>query len=833
MLKLRHFLKPFLVGLLLAIVLLFIQAICELNLPNYMSKIVNVGIQQGGVEESSPKAISQDGYTFITSFMDDDERAVMERSYQLVSGDALGADGKPYSATFPKAAEEQVYVLKQGLTAEERAQADAAFGSATWTMVNFLKKVQEAREDGSLESVIEEKVEEQILDRIRHQLEDVSRPLPPGMTVDEVAQLTLDQMKQDAADKGQTLLEAIQEESGDTGFDDSALLDAIGGSEGSGDTTDIQTLDFAQIYQFQPLLDILPQEWLAEAHAQAAAMDDSLKAQSGMMLVAGFYRELGCDMTAIEINYILYIGLMMLLITAVSGVATILVGYLSSRIGAGVARNMRKAIFTKVTSFSHAEFDRFSTASLITRSTNDVTVIQMMLTMGIRMVCYAPIMGIGGVFMALGKSVSMSWIIGVAAVVLIGIMLVLFAVVMPKFRIMQTLIDRLNLVARESLNGLMVIRAFSRTGFEEDRFEVANKKLTQTNLFVGRAMTFMMPVMMLFMNGLTILIIWVGSHQVAASQMQVGDMMAYMQYVMQIMMSFMFIAMLFVFIPRATVSSKRINEVLDTKPSIVDPAQPRSMDPAKRGLVEFRDVTFKYEGAKEEALSHIDFTAKPGQTTALIGSTGSGKSTIINLIPRFYDATEGAVRVGGVDVRELTQEELRSAIGYVPQQSMLMAGTVESNICYGSGELSLEDLEKVAEVSQALEFIKGNEEGFDLPVSQGGSSVSGGQRQRLSIARALAVKPDIYLFDDSFSALDFTTDAALRKALAVYTSDSTLIIIAQRVSTIMDADQIFVIDKGRIVGSGTHKELLASCVAYKEIASSQLSERELLGRGGA
>ena len=764
MLKLSRFLKPFLVGLFLTIFLLFIQAICELNLPNYMSKIVNVGIQQGGVEESTPKAISQDGYTFITTFMDENERAIMDRSYQLVSGDEKDGSGKAYSETFPKAADESIYVLKQDLSSEELAKTDVAFGNATWTMMNLLKKV--------------------------------------------------------------------QEESGTAGLGGSDFLGAIGGERESTDSTDIQTLDFSEIYQFQPLLDMLPKEWFDDAHGQALNVDESLRVQSGMMLVAGFYRELGCDMKTIEINYILRIGLIMLLITILSGAATILVGYLSSRIGAGVARDMRKAVFSKVTEFSHAEFDRFSTASLITRSTNDVMVIQMMLTMGIRMICYAPIMGIGGVFMALGKSVSMSWIIGVAVVVLIGILMILFAVVMPKFRIIQTLIDRLNLVARETLNGLMVIRAFSRTDFEEDRFDIANKDLTRTNLFIGRVMTFMMPVMMLFMNGLMILIIWVGSHHVAQSQMQVGDMMAYMQYVMQIIMSFMFIAMLFVFIPRALVSSRRLNEVLETKPLIVDPIEPKHIDPTKRGLVEFKDVSFRYEGAKENALCGINFTAHPGQTTAFIGSTGSGKSTIINLIPRFYDATEGEVLVGGVDVRDLTQEELRNTIGYVPQQSVLMAGTIESNITYGSGQLSEQELEKIAEVSQALEFINGNEERFDLPVSQSGSSVSGGQRQRLSIARALAIKPDIYLFDDSFSALDFTTDAALRKALAAYTSDSTLIIIAQRVSTIMNADQIFVIDEGRVVGSGTHSELLSSCAAYLEIASSQLSESELVGKGG-
>jgi ATP-binding cassette subfamily B protein len=531
------------------------------------------------------------------------------------------------------------------------------------------------------------------------------------------------------------------------------------------------------------------------------------------------------------ISYILRIGALMLLVTVISGVATVLVGYISSRVGAGIARDLRRAVFEKVAGFSHAEFDRFSTASLITRTTNDVAVIQMMLTLGIRMVCYAPLMGIGGVFMALSKSVSMSWIIGVAVVVLIGIMLVLLAVVMPKFKLMQKLIDRLNLVARESLNGLAVVRAFARADFETERFEAANRDLTRTNLFVTRAMTFLMPIMMLFMNGLTVLIIWVGSQQVAASQMQVGDMMAYLQYVMQIIMSFMFIAMLFVFLPRASVSANRIGEVLKTEPSIVDVPEPRHMDPALRGRVEFRDVGFRYEGAENDALCQVSFVAQPGQTVAFIGSTGSGKSTIMSLILRFYDVTTGAVLVGGVDVRELAQAELRAHIGYVPQRSVLMAGTVASNIAYGVEGLSERERERIAEVAQALAFVNEHEDGFDFEIAQGGSNVSGGQRQRLSIARALAVKSDIYLFDDSFSALDFTTDAALRAALADYARESTLIIVAQRVNTIRDADRILVVDEGRIVGAGTHAELLASCRAYFEIASSQLSESELAGKG--
>jgi ATP-binding cassette subfamily B protein len=762
---LARFLKPFLAGCGLAIILLFVQAICELNLPNYMSKIVNVGIQQGGVEDCAPQALSRDAYLFVSDFMDDDERVLLERNYELAPVDGTDAEGRPLREQWPQAAHEQIYLRVQDSSAQTLEELDAAFGNATWTVINLLK-------------------------RVRSEQQEASAATPAAAAPAAAA----------------------------TPADAAASTDA-------GDS--LQDLDLPELYELQTPLTSLPASWLSDARDQALVTDASLRRQSGTLFVAALYRELGVDMGTIEMDYILRIGLIMLLITMLSGVATILVGYISSRIGAGVARDLRRAIFEKVTRFSHAEFDRFSTASLITRSTNDVTVIQMLLTMGIRLLCYAPIMGLGGVFMALSKSISMSWIIGVAVVVLIGIVLVLFAVVMPKFKIMQTLVDRLNLVARESLNGLMVIRAFSRSAFEEERFDVANQDLTRTNLFVGRAMTFLMPIMMLLMNGLTILIIWIGSEQVAASQMQVGDMMAYMQYVMQIITSFMFIAMLFVFIPRASVSANRINEVLQIRPAITDPPQPGQMDAARRGVVEFRDVSFRYEGAQHNALCDISFVAQPGQVTALIGPTGSGKSSILNLILRFYDVTAGSVLVGGVDVRELAQAKLRDHIGYVPQRSVLMAGTIADNIAYGVEEMSAEEMEKVAEIACALEFVEESEQGFDTPVAQGGANVSGGQRQRLAIARALATRADIYLFDDSFSALDLATDARLRAALAASTSHSTRIIVAQRVSTIMDADHILVIEQGRIVGAGTHEELLVSCDAYREIASSQFSDQEL------
>jgi len=774
MTKLARFLKPFLGALAVAIVLLFVQAICDLNLPNLMSDIVNVGIQQGGVEDATPRAISKDGMTFVKSFTDDETTRLVDENFILVSGHDLDEKGNPWSETYPAAANAEIYVLDPDISSETLARLDEGFGVVTWTMVNVLKDVQQMNADGAFE-------------------------------IPDFGAL-----------------------SGTNGADATNNTNSTGAADDAS-SIDIDSLDLTEAYKMQPLLDLLPTDTFANARSAATAMDPSLRLQSGTMLTAGFYRELGVDMTSFELSYILRIGLIMLLVTVLSGIATILVSFISSRIGAGVARDLRGSLFEKVARFSHAEFDQFSTASLITRSTNDVTQIQMVLSLGIRMICYAPIMGIGGTIMALNKSVSMSWIIGVAVAVLLGIVLVLLVIVMPKFQLMQKLIDRVNLVARETLGGLMVIRAFSRSDFEAQRFEDANRELTATNLFVNRAMTFMMPVLMLFMNGLTVLIIWVGAHQVAESQMQVGDMMAYMQYVMQIVMSFMFIAMMFIFIPRASVSAKRIAEVLSTEPSINDPAVAHPLDPEQKGIVEFRDVSFRYAGANQNALCNISFIARPGETTAFIGSTGSGKSTIINLIPRFYDATSGTVLVNGVDVREVTQSDLRSHIGYVPQQSVLMAGTLKSNIAYGTDGLSSADLEKVAEVAQALEFVDEKEERFGFEIAQGGTNVSGGQRQRISIARALAIDPDIYLFDDSFSALDFKTDAALRRALAAYTAKSSLIIVAQRVSTIMEADQIYVIDDGEIVGQGTHRELLKTCKAYLEIASSQLAPEELEG----
>lgn len=733
MIKLKKYLNPFMWALMLAIVLLFAQAICELNLPNYMSRIVNVGIQQSGVEHATPNQISVEGYALMNALMDEDGQALLAANYS--KGEDL-------------VNEKNVYNLKENVSEETLSKLDKQFGLATWTMINVL----------------------------------------------------------------------------------SELNDVSGGSGENGDAMSTEGIGEAElkgIYQMIPVFEKLPASVLEDARQKAANLDDSFLTQSGVTMTLAFYDELGMDMGKVQTNYIIKIGMLMLLIALASGIAVIVVTLLSARIAAGVARNLRNDIFTKVESFSHVEFDRFSSASLITRTTNDVLQIQTLLAIGIRMLIYSPILAIGGVVMALQKSISMSWVIVVACLAVTGVIGVILVIAVPKFKMLQKLIDRINLITREGLNGLLVIRAFRTEKHETLRFDGANKNLADTYLFVNRVMSFMMPIMMLIMNGISVLIIWVGAHQVAESTMQVGDMMAFMQYAMMIIFSFLMISMMFVFIPRAAVAAERIAEVLETKPAIVDPIEPEHIATGRRGLVEFRDVSFSYEEAEEPAIEHISFVASPGETTAFIGATGSGKSTLLNLIPRFYDATAGEVLVDGVNVKNMSMKELRSHIGYVPQQSVLMGGTIQSNIRYGNPDLDENEMNQISEIAQAMEFINGSENGFEAEIAQGGSNISGGQKQRLSIARALAVKPDIYLFDDSFSALDFKTDATLRKALNAYIKGATVLIVAQRVNTIMDANQIYVLDDGKIVGHGTHRELLINCPEYYEIASSQLSAEEL------
>ena len=527
-----------------------------------------------------------------------------------------------------------------------------------------------------------------------------------------------------------------------------------------------------------------------------------------------------------DMGYIRHTGLIMIAVAAATVVCAIMGSLLASRAAARSSRDIRRALFRKVTAFSAAELNDFSTASLITRSTNDVQMVQQATVMILRLACFAPIMGIGAVIKALNTSVSLSWTIGIALLVILGIMTVSFFLVLPKFQVLQTKLDKLNLLMKERLSGVLVIRAFNTEKSEEKRFDIANRDLTKINMFTNKAMSFMMPMLMFVMNGVSILIVWAGAHLVNDGSLMIGDMLAYLQYAMHVIMSFLFITMMFIMIPRAIVSAKRIGEVLDVEPSIEDPEMPETVED-HRGVVEFDHVSFSYPDAEKEVLEDISFTARPGRTTAIIGGTGSGKSTLISLIPRFYDATEGSVRVDGKDVRDITQHELRDQIGYVPQKGLLFSGTIASNLQYGTEDATEAEMLEAAETAQAMDFIREKEHGLDEEVAQGGTNVSGGQKQRLSIARALVKKPKIYIFDDSFSALDFKTDKALREALKEKVGDSTIIIVAQRINTIIDADQILVLDEGRLAGKGTHDELMQTCDVYREIALSQLSEEEL------
>jgi ATP-binding cassette, subfamily B, multidrug efflux pump len=745
MLRLLKYIKPYTLFILLAIALLFVQANADLALPDYMSNIVNIGIQQGGVANAIPVAVRQTEMNKLTIFMSAADKTRVLSDYTLVdkNSSAYAIDVKLY----PDLAQEPVYVLNK-ITSTETTWLNPLLGKA------FL-------------------------------------------VVSGIQQVLADPTKASA------MATAM-------GFDLTKL------PAGMDIFTILGKLPAATLTQLSSTFD-----------AKFAALGNSMIVQAAAAPVKAEYVALGMDTGKLASTYIMHIGLLMLLVTLLSGTCTIIVGYLAARTAAGLARDLRRNVFNKVESFSSTEFDKFSTASLITRSTNDITQIQMVVIMMMRMVFYAPIIGIGGVIRAIGKSANMWWIIALAVVVLLGLILTVFSIALPKFKIIQTLIDRLNLVTRENLSGMMVIRAFNMQSFEENRFDVANKDLTSTNLFINRVMVVMMPVMMMVMNGVTLLILWVGAHQVAQSSIQVGDMLAFMQYAMQIVMAFLMLAMMFIILPRAEVSGNRIADVLETEPVIKDPQDPNHFHEPFKGTVEFRNVSFCYPGAEEDVLHNINFTAQPGQTTALIGTTGSGKSTIVSLIPRFYDVTEGTVFVDGTDIREVTQHELRDRIGYVPQKGTLFSGTIESNLLYGDENASSDELKLAADISQATEFISTNPDGIQTEVAQGGMNVSGGQKQRLSIARALVKKAPIYIFDDSFSALDFKTDAALRKALKEHTGSSTMFIVTQRIATIKNAEQIIVLDEGIIVGKGSHDELMKDCEVYRGIALSQLSKEEL------
>ena len=590
------------------------------------------------------------------------------------------------------------------------------------------------------------------------------------------------------------------------------------------------SIDLENIDMFT-LLESIPKQqkdtMIEEMDKKLVDLPDAMISQGAVSFVKSEYEKIGIDTGNLQTKYIINTGLIMIGITILGVIAAILVGFLASRVGASLGRTLRSKTFEKVMKFSSKEMTEFSTASLITRSTNDIQQIQMMTVMMLRMVFFAPFMALGGIYKVLNTNTSMTWIIGVAVLGVVVIVIILFTTVMPKFKVLQNLVDKLNLVTREILTGLQVIRAFSTEKFEEDRFDKANKDLTKVNMFVNRIMSCMMPAMMLIMNAISVLIVWVGSQNIDTGAMQVGDMMAFIQYTMQIVMSFLMISMISVMLPRAAVSANRINEVLEKEIVIKEDNVPEKFDEDKKGMVEFKNVSFKYPDADEEILHDINFIAKPGQTTAFIGSTGSGKSTLINLIPRFHDVTQGEILVDGHNIKNVSIHDLRDKIGYIPQKGILFSGTINSNLKYGKKDANEEDVEKAARIAQALDFINDKEDKFESEISQGGSNVSGGQKQRLSIARAIAKDPEIFIFDDSFSALDFKTDAKLRKALKEEIKDSTILIVAQRISTILDAEQIIVLDEGRVVGKGTHKELLKNCEIYKEIALSQLSKEEL------
>lgn len=562
-------------------------------------------------------------------------------------------------------------------------------------------------------------------------------------------------------------------------------------------------------------------------------LSDTMAAQMAVMFVRAEYEALGVDLNAIQTRYLLVTGGKMLLMTILMMTASIAVGFLAARVSAGIGMRLRNRVFRKVVSFSHAEMDKFSTASLITRSTNDIQQVQMVAVMLLRMVCYAPILGIGGIIKVVNTRTGMGWIIVVAVVLILALVGTLMKIAMPKFKLMQTLVDRMNLVSREILTGIPVIRAFSREKYEEERFDKANKELMSTQIFTNRVMTFMMPTMMLIMNAIAVAIVWFGSKGIDMGNLQIGDMMAFITYSMQIVMSFLMLTMISVMLPRAGVAAERIEEIINTEPTILDGAQVQDEKLSGKGVVAFENVNFRYPGAEEDALSGISFVAEPGKTTAIIGSTGCGKSTLLHLIPRFYDVTGGRITIDGVDIRELSQKKLRSLLGFVPQKGVLFSGTIASNIKFaGEEKISDEMMREAAEIAQAREFIESKNENYESPIAQGGTNVSGGQKQRLSIARAIAGRPEVFLFDDSFSALDYKTDAVLRKALHEKISDATVIIVAQRISTILHADQIIVLDDGKIAGIGRHEELLQTCTAYQEIAKSQLSEAELKGGMG-
>lgn len=747
MLKILKNLKESLISVIIIVILLCLQAGTDLALPDYTSKIVNIGIQQGGIQNVSPEAIRKEQMENLLLFSTDDEKIL--NCYTLISKKEMeDKEYEKYLKQYPELENQDIYVL------------------------NNLKKEQKEE-----------------LDTL------IAKPLMIIYSIsnEETAKEIKKNILQNTPKAQQSILEQA----------------------------DLLTI-----------IKNMPEETRNNILEESSKMIDekfgNMTEQVAIQATKQEYAQIGMDLDKIQNDYILFTGMQMLGIALISMIAAIIIMYLSSRVAAKLGQNLRNKAFKKVLGFSIEEFKAFSTASLITRSTNDIQQIQNLIAMLFRVVVYAPIVGIGGFIRVLNNShTSMAWIIGLAILCILGIILTLFIIAMPKFKKLQELVDRLNLVAREILTGLPVIRAFNTEKKEEKRFEDANKILMKTNIFVNKAMSLMMPALMFVMNSVALLIIWVGGHNVANGNIQVGDMMAFIQYTMQIVISFLVISMISIMLPRAQVSANRINEILEKEPRIKDNENTKKFDNSKKGLVEFKNVSFRYPDADAEILTDINFTAEPGKTTAIIGSTGSGKSTIVNLIPRFYDVTGGELLIDGVNIKDVPQHELRKRIGFVPQKGLLFSGTIESNIKYGNPKMSDKQMKEAAEIAQATEFIEAKPEKYKSEIAQGGTNVSGGQKQRLSIARAIAIDPEIFVFDDSFSALDLKTDSKLRAALAEKTKNKTVIIVAQRVSTILNADQIVVLEEGKIVGIGKHQELMKNCDTYSQIALSQLSKEEL------
>lgn len=763
---------------MIAIVLiLIVQAYCDLSLPAYTSDIVNVGIQQGGIEDEVPKQIAVEEMEKLLLFVPEDDQQTVTDSYT--------EDNTSY--------DKDADVLKDSVAEDEDAMKDlkeilqipmmmtAGIESGSDTTKQMEKQLKEQMKQGMAQS--------------QSAQQSAAQELPEGMSQEEAQKMAQAQSAQQGAASQAQQAAALE---------DASMFD---------------------------LLKMLPAEQRSALVDQISEkmddMPDTILDQAAVSFCKSAYKDLGMDTNQIQIHYLLKTGGQMAALALLGMVASITVAFLASRVGASAGRDLRGGVFHKVVGFSNNEFNHFSTASLITRSTNDIQQIQMLIVMLLRMVLYAPILAIGGVLQVMKTNVSMSWIIGLAVIIIAFVVLLLFLVVMPKFKVLQSLVDKLNLVTREILTGLPVIRAFSTEKHEEKRFDDANRTLTKTNLFVNRAMTFMMPTMMLVMNGVSVLIVWTGAHGISDGQMQVGDMMAFIQYTMQIIMGFLMLCMISIMLPRAAVAADRVEEVLKSETMIHDPEREKHFPEGGKGVLTFEHVSFRYPGADENVLEDITFTAKPGETTAIIGSTGSGKSTLVNLIPRFYDVTQGDITLDGVDIREVKQRELREKLGYVPQKGVLFSGDIASNIMFGNSHGSEAEMMEAAEIAQATEFIDTKPEKYNSPISQGGANVSGGQKQRLSIARAIAKHPQVFIFDDSFSALDYKTDVTLRRALAEKTSGSTVLIVAQRISTILHAEQIIVLDEGKVAGKGTHAELLRTCPVYREIAESQLSKAEL------